>query len=303
MASSKTSGKQGRSRSWSNVLIYLLLGLVVGGTATQLILANWVQESDPSDHVVGAVSTTTAIASESTTTTEVPWVEAGEARFESTVLTPTAIWVDGEIATLEYQLFSLGPTRPTLEFINDLPAGWSGEQGPVAAHPDEWRLAMGGALIEGIPASSGSAVRFKVPAGTTIADLGEVRLTRWRIAEPFQQVFEMPLANNETIEMPDGASVTVQYAGTQQDGVVLRFSTRRPDAEVLAGVPVPLAAVSFYVEPISEEWRVLRGGSLGDGFVLKSDRTSTPRSVLLRYTRPMWVPIDGEVIVWRGAGA
>ncbi len=61
--------------------------------------------SPSSTTVVGAAT----IAATTTTTTEAPWVRAGEARFESTVLLPVAMWVDGGVATLEYDLVTLGP--------------------------------------------------------------------------------------------------------------------------------------------------------------------------------------------------
>jgi hypothetical protein len=275
------------------VVLRFVVGVLIGG----IVVAGFFFVSDSgdsgSDSVAVASSTTLAGATTiapATTTTEVPWVADGEVRFESTVLLPQAMSVDGGVATLEYDLVTLGPMRPEWVGMYDV-LGAEREYGPVAAQPEEWVLVIGDESIEGTPSVSGTSVRFKVSDDASLDDIVEVRLTRWRVAMPFYHIIEMPLVSGETMELPDGASMTVGHVFEQGNATVFVFDAQRPDDD-FAGRPV-----GFYISPVSEGWRdVLVEG----GFQLVCEEPPAPASVLLRYTRPMWMPVDGDIVVWEG---
>jgi hypothetical protein len=277
------------------VVLRFVIGLLVGGMAVAgfFVVSNLGDNGSnpvaaPSSTTLAGVSTTAA----TTTTTEVPWADEGEARFESTVVLPKAMSVDGGVATLEYDLVTLGPMRPSWFFEYGMLPGWIGEYGPAAAQPEEWLLVIGGESVEGTPSVTGTVVRFDVSDTASLNDVDDVRLVRWRVAMPFHHVFEMPLVSGETMVLPDGASVTVRHVLEQKSGSIFQFDTQRPDDD-FAGTPV-----EFYISPVSGEWQYSGGEG---GFGLISEDPVAPASVQLRYTRPMWLPVDGDIVVWEGS--
>jgi hypothetical protein len=78
----------------------------------------------------------------------------------------------------------------------------------------------------------------------------------------------------------------------QKSGSIFQFDTQRPDDD-FAGTPV-----EFYISPVSDEWQYSGGEG---GFGLISEDPVAPASVQLRYTRPMWLPVDGDIVVWEGS--
>ena len=110
---------------------------------------------------------------------------------------------------------------------------------------------------------------------------------------PFHHVFEMPLVSGETMALPGGTSVTVSRVLEQMNGTIVRFDTPRPDDD-FAGRPVELA---IEVMP-GHGWR--QDLWVESGFQLISEDPVAPASVLLRYTRPMWLPVDEAIVVWKG---
>lgn len=276
------------------MLLRFVAGVLIGGVAVAgfFFVSNLGDNGPdlvaaPSSTTLAGVTTTAA----TTTTTEAPWVMAGEARFESTVVLPKAMSVEDGVAALEYDLATLGPMRPSWFFEYGMRPGWIGEYGPAAAQPEEWLLVIGDESFEGTPSVSGTAVRFDISDTASLDDVVEVRLTRWRVAMPFHHIFEMPLVSGETMVLPDGASVTVRHVLEQKSGTILEFDTQRPDDD-FAGHPV-----QFYISPVSDGWRYRAGEG---GFGLVSEDPVAPPSVLLRYTRPMWLPVDGDIVVWKG---
>jgi hypothetical protein len=276
------------------VVLRFVVGALIGGMAAAGFFFVSDSGDSGSDPVAAPSSMTLAGATTTaatTTTTEVPWVDEGEARFESTVLLPQAMSVDGGVATLEYELATLGPmqTKRVGDFHGSV--GAEPEYGPVAAQPEEWLLVTGSESVEGTPSVSGTAVRFEVSDDASLDDIVEVRLTRWRVAMPFHHEFEMPLAIGETTVLPDGASVTVDHVFEQKDQTIFRLDTQRPDDD-FAG-----RSVSFYISPVSDGWQY----GVGEHDVqLISEDPVPPTSVLLRYTRPIWMPVDGDIVVWEG---
>ena len=276
------------------MVLRFVVGVLIGG----IVVAGFFFVSDSGDSgsnpVAVASSTTLAgvtTTAATTTTTEVPWVDEGEARFESTVVLSKAMSVDGGVATLEYELATLGPMRPSWFFEYGMVSGWIGEYGPAAAQPEEWLLVIGGESVEGTPSVSGTAVRFDVSDTARLDDVDEVRLTRWRVAMPFRYVFEMPLVSGETMALPDGASVTVSHVVEQENETILRFDTQRPDDDFV-GHPV-----ESYISPVSGGWEYQW---MEGGFQLVSENPVASALVLLRYTRPTWLPVDGDIVVWEG---
>ena len=268
------------------VVLRCAIGLLVGGMAVAGFFFVTGSGGDESDAVAVPSSTTlpvgtTAVAT--TTTTEVPWADEGEARFESTLVLPKAMSVDGGVATLEYDLVTLGPMRPDFD----------GEFGAVPAQPEEWLLVTGGDSVEGTPSVIGTAVRFEVADTASLDDVTEVRLIRWRVAMPIHHVFEMPLAIGETMVLPGGASITVSRVLEQKNGTIVQFDVQQPDDD-FEGREVEY---SIEVEP-GQGWQ--QDWWIESGFQLISKDPVTPASVLLRYTRPMWMPVEGDIVVWEG---
>ena len=249
------------------MLLRFVTGVLIGGIAVAgFFFFSNLGDNEP-DPVAAPTSTTFAgvTTTAATTTTEASWVKTGEARFESTVVLPKAMSVDDGVATLEYELATLGPMRPESISTFHGPVGAPPEYGPVGAQPEEWLLVIGSESVEGTPSVSDTAVRFDVPDTASLDDVVEVRLVRWRVAMPFHHVCEMPLVSGETMLLPDGASITVRHVLEQKSETIFQFDTRRPD-----------------------------------GFQLASEDPVAPASVLLRYTRPMWMPVDGDIVVWEG---
>jgi hypothetical protein len=269
------------------VALRFVVGVLIGG----IVVAGFLFILDVSGDepaVVASPSSTTVvgaatIAATTTATTEAPWVRAGEARFESTVLLPVAMSVDAGVATLEYDLATLGNVRPDSD----------GEYGPLAALPERWLLVTDGNSVEGTPSVIGTAVRFEVSDTASLDDVVEVRLTRWRVAMPIYHVFEMPIVSGETTVLPGGASVTVRSVLEQKNGTIVRFDTQRPDDD-FAGYPA-----EFSIDTVSGQgWR--QDLWVESGFQLISENPEAPASVLFRFTRPMWMPVDGDIVVWEG---
>lgn len=239
--------------------------------------------AEPSSTTLASVTTTAA----TTTTTETPWVSAGEARFESTVLLPQAMSVDGGVARLEYDLISLGPVLAGDVFEDST---W------VPVQPERWVLITDEGTFDSETRMGVDYARFEVPEEMTLAGITEVRLVGWRTVTPVEQVFEVPLVVGETVTLPDGASMTLTRVFEQSSGTLVSFDTRRSDGGFAAG------PVEQYLEPVAGAgWRISWPES---GFqVVKDDALIAPGSVWLRYTQSMWMPVAGDVVVWRGDGS
>ena len=266
-----------------------MAGLLVGGIAVAGFF--FVSDSgggEPDSVDVPSSTTlpvgTTVVAT--TTTIETPWVSDDETRFESTVLLPKAMSVDGGVARLEYDLVSLGPVLVGDVFEDST---W------VPVQPERWVLVAGEGTFDSETRMGVDYARFEVPEEMTLADITEVRLVGWRTVTPVEHVFEVPLEVGETVTLPDGASMTLTRVLEQSSGTLVSFDTRRSDDGFAAG------PVEQYLKPLAGAgWRV---GHSESGFqVVYTDAPIVPDSVWLRYTQSMWMPVAGDVVVWQGDG-
>lgn len=205
------------------------------------------------------------------TTTAPPWVAAGEIRFESTVLLPHTPSVENGAVTLEYELVNLA--APSTE---------------VAALPELWRLATTAGEYSAETRHGTRRVRFEVPAALVSDDVDEVRLVGWRSVLPIDFVFTIPATVGEHAVLPDGATITVRSALEQASGTLVTFDTTRSLDDFSAGSPN-----QFLLPTADSGWRA----AWGDSFQVAADNAAPP-TIELRYTKPLWLPTVGELIVW-----
>jgi hypothetical protein len=266
------------------LLVRIFIGAVVGAAvvATAFMIAG---PADGQEDWVAEPTTAAEILSPlTTTTTEAPWVVEGEIRFESTVMVPSTLSVEDGVARLEYELATLGPTLVGDEFEDST---------LVPVQPEHWLLVSRAGNFEAETVAGRTYVGFDVPDEVTLSDVVEVRLVGWRTVMPVEHLFEVPLAVGEHIVLPDGASMTVRSILEQASGTLASFDTRRSDDSFAAG------PVEQFLEPVAGAgWRI---GWPETGFQVVNDNAPTaPDSVWLRYTQSMWIPVNGDIVVWEG---
>jgi hypothetical protein len=262
-------------------VVGVLIGVVVAGG---VFLA--VDSHDEESGLAAAVSSTTLVDVQTEVVhvvAEAPWVAADEARFESSLIVPKAMSVAGGSAVMEFDVATLGPLRPDDE----------GNYGPVAVRPDRFLLVTNGGSIEGKPSTSGATARFQLPETVTLEDLIEVRLTRWRVIMPYESTFEIELTSGTMVQLPGGGSVEVASVLDQRSGRIVRFVTHRPDDDDFASNPV-----DWYVSLLPDQgW--IEGWS-DSGYQIFSEEPEAPDSVWFTYDQPLWIPVDGDIVVWQG---
>jgi hypothetical protein len=269
------------------VVLRFVVGVLIGG----IVVAGFFFISDSgdsgSDPVAVALSTTLAGATTiapTSTTTEVPWVMTGEARFESTVLLPRAMSVDGGVAMLEYDLTTLGPVLAGDVFEDST---W------VPVQPERWVLVTSTGSFDAETLLGADKVRFDVSDAASLDDVSAVHLVGWRTVMPVEHVFEMPLESGETVTFPDSGSITVKHVLEQSNSTIVKFDTHRPGDEFAAN------PVEWHLAPVAGQgWR--QSWTVENGFQIVHDDPSAPASVLLRYNQPMWLPVAGDIVVWEG---
>lgn len=272
------------------MVLRFVVGVLIGG----IVVAGFFFISDSgnsgSDPVAAASSTTLAGATTiapTTTTTEVPWVADGEVRFESTLLLPKAMSVDGGVATLEYDLVTLGPVDSMESTV------YGDERGPVPVEPEHWVLVTSTGSFDAETVLGADKVRFDVSDTASLDDVSAVHLVGWRTVTPVEHVFEMPLESGETVTLPDSGSITVKHVLEQSNGTIVKFDTHRPGDEFAAN------PVEWHLAPVSGQgWRQVW---VENGFQIVHDDPEATASVMLRYNQPMWLPVAGDIVVWEGA--
>lgn len=266
------------------MVLRFVAGLLIGGVlAGGLFLV--VDSGDETTGLVGAASSTTLAGSptEVVHVVEAPWIAEGEARFESSLMLPKAMSIDGGSAVLEFDLTTLGPLR------RDDEGGYS----PAAVRPERFLLVAKSGTIEGKPSSSGATVRFKVPESVALDDLIEVRLTRWRVSMPIHHVFEMELETGTMVSLPGGGAVTVANVLDQEGGRIARFETQRPDDDDFATDPVDWHLGLLPDQGWTESWS-------DSGFQIFSEDSEASASVWFSYDPLLWFPVNGDIVVWQG---
>ena len=266
------------------MVVRFVAGVLIGGVLAGglfLVLDSGDETADP----VPALSSTTLTGSptEVVQVVEAPWVAADEARFESSLILPKAMSIAGDTAVLEFDLTTLGP----------LPVDFEGGYGPVAVRPERFLLVTNSGSIEGETSSSGTTVRFEVPKSVAVDDLIEVRLTRWRVSMPIHHVFEIELETGTTVPLPGGGAVTVANVLDQKSERIARFETQRPDDDDFATDPVV-----WHLRPLpDQEWTFSWSDS---GFQIVREDAEAAASVWFSYDPPLWLPVDGDIVVWQG---
>lgn len=208
------------------------------------------------------------------TTTTTPWVAADEIRFESTVLVPSTPSVENGNVVLEYELVNLGAP--------------SEETAPPAAQPELWQLVTAAGEFSAETRHGASRVRFQVPAELTWNDFEVVRLVGWRSVLPIDSVFTIAAAAGAEVALPDGAMLRARNTLEQASGTLVTFDITRSPDPFSSGSPDP-----FLMPTADSGWRV----AWGDSYQVFADNAS-PETIELRYTKPLWLPTAGDLVVW-----
>jgi hypothetical protein len=110
---------------------------------------------------------------------------------------------------------------------------------------------------------------------------------------PIHHVFEIELETGTMVPLPGGGAVTVANVLDQEGGRIARFETQRPDGDDFATDPVV-----WHLGPLpDQEWTFSWSDS---GFQIVSEDAEASASVWFRYDPPLWLPVDGDIVVWQG---
>jgi len=240
-----------------------LLGVVLAG-AVSLV---WV----PSAQSLATVPAAPAVAEPLVA----PWLEPDEARVDSAFILPRGLEVADGFATLSYDLAGLSPSLVEHEDAD--------YQGDVVIAPEHWVLTTtGGAQIEATTGRRDSSVRFELPPGDqTVA---AVNLVRWRIATPFGERLELPIAVGSVGTFRSG-TVTVDTVLEQRLSTIVQFDfDETADEWQLA-----------FIRPTDPAWRA-SGGRSG-GFQLSWDGDDAPTSLILEDAGFEMRAVTGDILV------
>lgn len=180
-------------------------------------------EDDPIPEAAGVQTTTTS------TFANLPdaptYVATNEIPLGPAVLAPTEFEIDGEDAALRFDLHHLAPVanEPTGWVFQPF-RGWNVRPAEELAtvFPDQWTLILADQEIPGQVANiEASAARFKVPDGTTEADVTAIRIDRYRVLYPVDIPFTIGV--DESVEILDGVTATVLQVIDQVDSTIVRI--------------------------------------------------------------------------------
>lgn len=191
------------------------------------------------------------------------------------MLLPHTPSVENDAVILEYELVDLGV--PSEEAT-----------AAVATLPELWRLATTAGEYSAETHHDTRRVRFEVPGELAWEQVDEVRLVGWRSALPIDFVFTIPATVDEHAVLPDGATITVRSRLEQASGTLVTFDTTRSPDGFSAGSPN-----QFLMPTADSGWRA----AWGDSFQVVADNAAPP-TIELRYTKPLWLPTSGDLIVW-----
>ncbi len=215
---------------------------------------------------------------------EAPWVEGGEARMGSTVVTAKSLSVNGGVALLEFEVTTLAPSAsgPNEDEQSASPA----------VLPERWELETTQGVIEATTASTVRSVRFPVDDGLVLEDVIETRIVGWRTLVPVTYDFVMPRDVGAFAEMPDGTTVTAVSVLEMKPGTVVSFDVvQRPRWGPVACGDGMLGFSCF--DPTHDSgWTPRQSDS---DLQVISAPDWRPTEVELRYVRPLWVASDQTV--------
>lgn len=249
-----------------------LVSLVVVGGA-------WLIRGIDSTEAVTAPVPTTVLPQ----AVEAPWVEEGELRVESTIITQRSLSAQDGLAVLEYALTPLGPT-----------VALSDDDTPVpAVLPELWEIETVHGTAQGTSSPTGHSVRFEIDDAVTLGDITAIRLLSWRTAAPVTYDFTINADAGTAIRMPDGSTIVVSRVIDVEEGVVVGFDATLPP-EHWSAVPCGdgmIGASCF--EPIpGSGWTPRQSDS---DLQIMAESEASLSSVGLRYRRPMWIRTEGSL--------
>jgi hypothetical protein len=208
-----------------------------------------------------------------------PWVASGEVVFETTVLVPGGLAVDGGEASLEYTLQSLAP-RSGLETAGE------DEQAPIA-FPEHWRLTTtSGEEIVSTVHEPTDGVRFDVAATLTLDDVARVDVTGWRLAVPVGSVREMAITAGSEADFGAGNVVVIDTVIEQTTSTIVQVDVLHPEDHW----------DEVFVAPVDPGWRV--AGRQEGGLQFIWDGSEVPPVLTLQQESPTWVAVADEQPVW-----
>lgn len=218
---------------------------------------------------------------------EAPWVESGEIRIGSTVITQRSLSAKDGSVLLEYDLTSLSPVG----------TAWADEEGgePVPpVLPERWELETTDDTFEGTSSPRGRSVRFEIDEVITLGEIEAIRLTSWRTIVPVTYDFEIDAEARATVLLPDGSAVGVSRVLETDSGVLVSFDvTLPPDHRPFVPCGDIRLLGSKCIDPVpGTGWTIRESDS---DFQVGAEPGTPLDAIRLRYRRPMWVRAEGSI--------
>jgi len=232
----------------------------------------------------GEATTTTSIPLTTTAPAIEPWFEPEEVAIGATFLLPRGLNVTDGYAYLDYELTGVAPTL--VGDVEDRPDG----SGEYAVMPEKWELTTGsGVVVEATTGPRDSSVRFELPQDEEEVD--SIRLVGWRVAVPFGERVEIPIAAGATADLRRG-TVTVETVLEQSVSTI---------AQIDFDGSGDSWDVTVSLRPVDTRWRVT--GRQGGGLQLIWEGTDAPNAVILEDAGFEMRPLSGDIPVIEGMDA
>ncbi len=256
----------------------MIAGAIAGIVLTSFGLIWLIPDQSPA---VGASGESAASVLDPTTPTTLPWIAAGEVQFESTVLIPIDIFTDDGAVVLDYDLTTLAPSGGIQVSVDGGPL--------VDALPERWALntVSGGATVDTTDPSA-SSVRFDVRPGLQTEHIADIRLIGWRVAVPTQERVTLNLTTGESADFAGGTGVTVATILDQSNSTIVQTDVDLPHDRWSR----------IEIDAVDPGWR--KSGRLEGGLQFIWDGTDAPSVLVLEQSSPTWVPVEGDLVVFRG---
>ncbi len=251
-------------------------------------------------------SATDATLSASTTMVAEPqWAAADGVRFLSTIVVPVEFGVGDGVATLEYELTSLGSPDGIIPPV--VPESWrlttvTGRSMEATTDPPRLPTTFGDDTVRPVTDS----VIFDEVGDVTMSGVESLAVTGWRIATPVEVEVEMSSTIGSTLRLFDGVTIELATIIEQPSGSILDFDVTAVADPWHSGERSPFGRSSIF-EGAGPGWASaastfggtgLSGGVTG--FQLRRTGQEVPETISIRYTRIAWLPVPGETVVPTG---
>jgi hypothetical protein len=262
-------------------LVALVAGAVVGAAA---FAGWWILSGSDTVTVAEQPEVTTSIVE-----VEAPWREGG-VRYETTVIVPLVLTVEGGTAELEYLAETISPALD--RHGDDEP----GTPVDVLFQPEHWLLEMeGDGPVEATTPADADRVLFVVPDAATVEDVLAVHVTGWRRALLVGGAVTLALERGAAGTLHDGTELVMETVLDQSTSTIIQVAVEEPD-------DLWHAEGGFGYRSPDTRWR-LSGGFGGGGFQMTWEGDDAPGEVTLVQHYPEWVPVAERVTIIGGDAA